>query len=68
MALCVHVDAVRASSGGTNEERARHGVRRIPLSRAVIGNSTDAVSLPDAAGTSPFVTPGVARTVLSAGH
>jgi hypothetical protein len=34
MALCVHVEAVRAGARGTNEERARRGIRRIPLCRA----------------------------------
>ncbi len=33
MALCVHVSAVRAGARDTHKERARRGIRRIPLCR-----------------------------------
>jgi hypothetical protein len=34
VALCVHVSTVRAGARGTHEERARLGIRPIPLCRA----------------------------------
>ena len=52
MALCVHVSAVRAGARGTHEERARRGIRRIPLCRAgglealLMAEAANAVSAP----------------------
>ena len=34
VAIRLHVSAVRAGARGTHEERARRGIRRIPLCRA----------------------------------